>query len=239
MSKSVKTFLKVVALNAFVIVSAVFCYSPGLLALTFSVIHPFVSAFFVSSLIGLIGIFFYGNYSLLCKKEDLILVKRGDLKTMGDLVDMLEDLDEKCFRKQIARAKQQVVRLDGKVDTLKSMLKQQFDPQEMSYQSFMGTVGSVVDMFTDNVQNMRNRIMIFDYDDYRYLAKEKKTIPKVYSEHIQFTEDMLASNDTILERLDSLLLEVSKLHDTASDIDKLPAMKELERLIETTKYYKQ
>lgn len=240
MDMNMKKIIKLICLNVGIIIATIVSFSPGLAGLTFSLYNAGKTAIATGVSIFLIGMFGYGNYFLICGKSTLKIFKQQDFKNIDDYVETLEHLEKKCFENQIKLTIAQVSRLNKKIDTLKTLLGQFFTPGEMSYKSFMGVVSSVTRLFFDNVQNIINRIMIFDYDDYKaYTNKDPlNRVPAVYQEHITFVTDTIAKNNEIIDKMDGLLLEVAKLTDVNTDVASLPAMKELEHLIENTQYYK-
>lgn len=233
-----KKIAQLCALNLFVVIAIIVLYSPALVGLHFAVSEPIISAFAAASAVGLIGIFGYGNYTLM-KREKLTLITRSDINSLDDVMRRVRDCEPKCFKQQLQRAEDQLVRLNNKVTTLKELLQQYFDPEEMSYQKFMNVVDGTCSVFLLNTTNMLNRIAIFDYVDYKHIKASKRMIPSSYIQHINFVDNTLESNNDIMLSLDALMLEVSKLTDVQGEVEDMPAMQELLSLIGDTKYYKQ
>lgn len=241
MNFSVKKIIQIACLNIGVVLGTVIAFSPGLLGLTFSLYNAAVTAITLGVSVLLLGVFGYGNYMLLFGKSELRIYKQQDFKGIGDYADTLDKLEEKCFQNQIKSAKNQVNRLDKKINTLKTLLGQFFTPEEMSYKSFMNITSSVTELFLDNIQNIINRVAIFDYDDYKEQVNSDPVsrVPAVYQEHIDFINTTISKNNEIIDKIDNLLLEVTKLTDVDTDVNSLPAIRELEHLIENTQYYKE
>jgi hypothetical protein len=105
----------------------------------------------------------------------------------------------------------------------------------------MRTVDLVQDLFLDNVQQILNRINVFDEPGYKYLLSrhlEYTDAVKPYQASFNYVADKLADNEQILSKLDELILEITHLEASRTPIDQLPVMQEINELIEQTKLYK-
>lgn len=241
MDLSKKKIIQLICINIGVGIGAVVAFSPGLIGLTFSLYNAAQTAIATGVSILLVGVFGYGNYSLLIGKSELRVYKQNDFKDIGDYIETLNKLEEKCFPNQIKLTIKQIGRMEKKIETLKTLLGQFFTPGDMSYNTFMNVVSSVTNIFFGNVQNIINRIMIFDIDDFK-LKKDNDSagcVPSAYQAQIDFIQATVEKNDEIIDKLDGLLLEVTELSDVNTDVSSLTAMKELERLINNTQYYKE
>lgn len=145
--------------------------------------------------------------------------------------------------------------MQDKDKALDSILAQYFSPQEMTYTKFQTVIDSVQALFYNNLKKMINRMIIFDYKDYTKLINKLKNAPasdgitvaskstgaqlKIYNEHIDYVKGLVEMNESILVKLDSLLLEISKLDDIdEAGLEELTAIQEINDLISQTKYYK-
>ena len=112
---------------------------------------------------------------------------------------------------------------------------------------------SVKALFYNNVKKMINRMIIFDYKDYKKLSEKRNdrletggAVPAaldqqliIYNEHIDYVRELIEMNEGILTKLDALLLEISKLDDLdGKGLESIAAVQEINDLIEQTKYYK-
>ena len=118
----------------------------------------------------------------------------------------------------------------------------------------MSNIGNKI-ILDNNVKKMINRMLIFDYKDYKKLTEKirstggannigvySKSVDaqiKIYSEHIEYVRTLVDTNENILIKLDGLLLEISKLDDLDEEgLENIAAVKEINALIEQTKFYK-
>ena len=125
----------------------------------------------------------------------------------------------------------------------------------MTYTKFQTVIDSVQALFYNNLKKMINRMIIFDYKDYTKLINKLKNASasdgitvaskstgaqlKIYNEHIDYVKGLVEMNESILVKLDSLLLEISKLDDIdEAGLEELTAIQEINDLISQTKYYK-
>ena len=88
---------------------------------------------------------------------------------------------------------------------------------------------------------MITRISIFNEKEYKKQLdknlKDDMTL-EIYKEHITYVKEMGANNEVILQKLDALILEISKLDDcTEEQLIALESMKEIDELISKVKLY--
>jgi hypothetical protein len=176
-------------------------------------------------------------------KTPLILAKSAS--TLSSCVDALQRLSYmNCFAEDIAQNIRQAQRFRNKLDTVRDILSQKFDSEEMSFKKFIAVLQGVEQVIYTNMRIILNKIAAFDYDEYEQLstlewnndelAKEKMCI---YQKYIDFVQKATNDNEEILLKLDRLLFEISQ-YNTIEDILNMPAMLELDRLIENAKLYK-
>lgn len=256
---SKKQIIKLICLNLGIALLNVILFSRGLVGLTLGG-DALVTAFAVTEIVMSVIAFGYGNYTLLFKEPEVRLLKGGELNEIKDYVEALEERrDKKVFETEINTAVDQVYRLQDKDKALDSILLQYFTPQEMTYVRFQGVIESVQSLFYTNIKKMINRMIIFDDKDYnRTLEKvnKMKNLPtvvdpyspsshastqmQIYNEHISYVKGLVMDNEEILIKMDSLLLEISKLDDIRGQgIENMAAIREINELIDQTKFYKQ
>ncbi len=256
---SKKQIIKLICLNLGIALLNVILFSRGLVGLTLGG-DALVTAFAVTEIVMSVIAFGYGNYTLLFKETEVRLLKGGELNEIKDYVEALEERrDKKVFETEINTAVDQVYRLQDKDKALDSILLQYFTPQEMTYVRFQGVIESVQSLFYTNIKKMINRMIIFDDKDYnRTLEKvnKMKNLPtvvdpyspsshastqmQIYNEHISYVKGLVMDNEEILIKMDSLLLEISKLDDIRGQgIENMAAIREINELIDQTKFYKQ
>ena len=125
----------------------------------------------------------------------------------------------------------------------------------MTFTRFQNAIDSVKLLFYNNVKKMLNRMMIFDYKDYKKLMTKisnSRTVGgvgvssksvgdqlKIYNEHISYVKGLVEMNENVLVKLDGLLLEISKLDDlNEEELEHIAAIQEINDLIAQTRYYK-
>lgn len=248
---SKKQIIKLICLNLGIVLLNIILFSAGFVGLNFSG-AAVTTALGVTVIVMSLLAFFYGNYTILFKQPSIQLFKSTELVESKDYIGALEERREKrVFDSEISNAIDQVYRLQDKDKALDSILSQYFSPQEMTYTKFQSVIDSVQALFYNNLKKMINRMIIFDYKDYTKLmnklgnasvagtSKSASTQLKIYNEHIEYVKGLVEMNESILVKLDSLLLEISKLDDIdEAGLEELAAIQEINDLISQTKYYK-
>lgn len=252
-----KKVLWLILLNLGILLWNVILFSPGMIGLTFGA-GALAAAFGVTDIVmSLIG-FGWGNYQLLFseKNTQLRLYKGNELAQTKDYVEALSQQKEKrVFENEISSAIEQLYRMEDKDKALDTILAQYFSPQEMTFTKFQSAINAVQDLFYGNIKKMLNRIIIFDYKDYVKVLDKLNGAPivdgvkvapksqagqlKIYNEHINYVRDLIDMNENIILKMDSLLLEISKLDDIdANGLENMAAIQEINDLIEQTRFYK-
>lgn len=164
------------------------------------------------------------------------------VKTASEAKKVVENTTPKAFKKEMRMLESQTDRMKRKVDTLNKALKSYFGDSKISYEKFARTIDGVQSVYFENVQNIVNRVNIFDEVGYEELFSrhlEYTEAIEPYNEHFRYVLKKLDENEEILNKMDRLLLEVTNLTDRSSSVDTLPAMEELSELIDQTKLYRQ
>ena len=256
---SKKQIIKLICLNLAIALVNVVLFSRGLVGLTLGG-DALLTALGVTDIVMSLIAFGYGNYSILFKEPEIKLLKSGELVDAKDYTDALDQCrSKKVFETEISTAVDQVYRLMDKDKALETILLQYFTPQEMTYVRFEGVIESVKVLFYSNVKKIINRIIIFDDKDYKKTldkVNKMKNLPtvedpysssnsanthmQIYNEHINFVKGLVSDNEGILVKLDSLLLEISKLDDMSdTGLENMAAIREINELIDQTRLYKQ
>ncbi|MBM7568137.1 hypothetical protein [Paenibacillus sacheonensis] len=189
----------------------------------------------------------YGCYALLFKSPAALPVK--EIKTHEDYVEALSLFRRiKVLEDDMSLALHQLERMRKKKNTLLDILKQRFDPAELSYKKFAAVIQEVEKLFYLNVRSILNRLRTFDESEFESVSGRKPSTlsqellqarKSLYGEYLSFTKQSLATNEEILLKLDQLLLEISRLDSLEpGDIDGMPCMQEIDALIKQTPYYK-
>jgi hypothetical protein len=155
----------------------------------------------------------------------------------------------KVLEDDIRLAQEQIERMQKKTDTLRSVLAQRFDPEELSFKKFASVAGEVEKVFYLNVRSILNRLSVFDESELKRIQNPKQARfsrellqekTNVYNDYLGFVKSSLDTNEEILLKLDKLLLEISRLDSfEAGDIEQMACMQEIDTLIKQTKFYKQ
>lgn len=247
---------KIICLNIGIALLNIIMFSKGLVGLSFAG-GALMAALSATVIAVSLMAFFYGNYTLLFSETPqpmIQLLKGNELSQPKDYIESLESKKGNgVFDEEITVAIEQILRMEGKDRALDSILEQYFTPQEMTFTRFQNAINSVQALFYNNIKKMINRLIIFDYKDYKKLTEKVKnsqfntgvisrsidTQMKIYQEHIEYVNGQIAMNEDILIKLDGLLLEISKLDDIdEKGLENIAAVQEINDLIEQTKYYK-
>lgn len=253
-----KQIIKLICLNLAIALLNVILFSRGFVGLTFDG-DALLTAFAVTEIVMSVIAFGYGNYKILFAEPEMKLLGKTELKETDDYIQMLESVrGKRTFDNFIDTAIDQVQRLRDKDKALDSILLQHFSPTEMTNIRYQGAIDAVQKLFYSNVNKIINRILIFDDKDYwKTLDKISKfsDLPalndpmspssqaqkqlQIYNEHIKYVKTKVDDNESILVKMDSLLLEISNLDDnTTQGFENLDVIHEINDLIEQTKLYK-
>lgn len=236
---------QITQLSALVIVSIllnVVLYSNGFLGLRFSSTNPLLTAVLVTEILGNILLFIYMTYNIINKPQVTQLYDTKKLATEKDYYDALEDCKvKKTFEDDIELSQKQIGRMNEKYNTINVILLEHFSDGGMTYEKFMGSVEQVKNLFFHNLKKMINRISIFNENDYKELLKSPRGNDvniEIYKEHISYVKEIVANNNLLLAKLDTLILEISKLNDGEEDkLANMQIMQEIDELINKTKLY--
>lgn len=223
-------------------------FSPGLLGIQMGGVSTFATAFGATAIFMSVVVFVFGNYKLIVEKKKII--QTSDIKTAEDCINALkQNYGKKTFAKDIATILEQIERFQKKKETIKDILLQKFNSTEISYSKFDGTILDVENVFYVNIKSILNKLNAFDEEDYNRIRKDgaqKKfsmefiqTKMSIYNEYILFVKNATEDNEQIILKLDKILLEISKLNTLEDgEIENMSAMKEIDELINKTKFYK-
>ncbi|MGN0642640.1 MAG: hypothetical protein ACI4JJ_05785 [Huintestinicola sp.] len=152
------------------------------------------------------------------------------------------------FAAETASASEQCRAFTAKTEDVKGLLSQSFSPNDLAYIKYLKTLEKIADIFCGNVKSMANRLSVFSFEEYnRCMLNMKKGLSTdtdnqrmaIFDEHIAAVKEAAECNDAVLISLDRLLLELTKLDDlTEEALSNLPAVKEMNDLIEQTKNYR-
>lgn len=239
---------KLVLLIAAVALMDVSLLSPGLIGLDLSGDSPLQAAAAVTLLFLSVLALLFGSFRLLFPPSLAPAARRLDAP--DDYVEALRGYRRvKAMKNEIAIAIDQIDRLEKKKDALFEALRLRFDPNEMSYKRFASVIYEVSRLFYVNIRGMLGKLRVFDASEYDKFAgaranpqlpgKLAKERSELYQEYVTYVSDAASANEEILLKLDKLLLETSRLGAAdLQEIEAMPGMKEIDDLIQQTRYYR-
>ncbi len=257
-------FVKLLFLNVFIIVLNIVVFSQGLLGIHIGK-NVFSTIIGVTAIVFSVIAFIWGNISILFsnKRTSVINNRKNNKDDVSDsgkaLAENISALskqwNKKTFRESINKTMEQYGKMKTRNKAVDTVLLQHFKPTEMSYSRFRNIIDSVNELFNGNVEKILNRIEVFDESDYRVIIYKIKNggdnLPEqekqvlydklnIYLEHINYVKELVEANETIVLKMDKLLLELSKLSAVdESNIENMSAIQDINDLIDQTKFYKQ
>ena len=190
-------------------------------------------------------VFITGNKALLATKETRFLMQ--GMNTLEDCISVFKQTLQNgdVFDEDIIQNLEQIKRFQRKYDTIHDLLKQKFSVSELSYQKFSGVLQEVERIVFMNMRSILNKIAAFDMDEYETMMRKgvsqdmmSQEKLKIYNEYIQFVRNATHANEDIILKLDKLLLEISRYNSLEDgDVQKLPAMVEMDALIHNANLY--
>lgn len=248
-----KSLYKLLIFNGLLSFVNIICFSNAFLHIDMSGKSVFSAAFGIMVIVMSIVLFFYVNFLILFKsdaaKAPLITVE--NINTLDDCEAAIEDFSGiSTFSDSLSSVAAQIKRFRKKKATIKEILLQKFADTEISYDRFRGTVDGIQGVMCLNIKSILNRISAFDEDEYKQI-KHGKLLSKsqnsnivqakldIYNEYITFVDKAVERNEEVLLKLDRLLSEISKFNSLSDgEVEDMDAMKEIEALINDTKWYK-
>jgi hypothetical protein len=188
-------------------------------------------------------VFIKGNSDILRKRETHSLTQ--SIHSLDDCVAVFKEAihNGDVFDQPIEQNIDQIARFKRKHSTLKDILRQKFSVEEISYQKFTAVLRDVEDVVYMNMRSILNKISAFDVAEYEALARkglhgDRLSQEKwdIYNEYIHFVQDATRVNEDILLKMDRMLLEISR-YNSLEDIEGLPAILEMDELIQNAKRY--
>jgi hypothetical protein len=243
--------LKLLGLMIGVVLLDVIVLSPGLLGVQIGGDNILETASGVTLAFMSILVLLYGSYSLLLKPPVRAAIR--DMVTHEDYIDALRRYrNVKALKADITLALDQIDRMEKKKDALFELLGQRFDPAELSYKRFSSVIHEVDHLFYLNIRGILNKVTVFDASEYdKFIGMQPQSPPSqltdklvreradLYQEYLSYVSGSTVANEEILLKLDKLLLEISRLDSTDyKAIEAMPGMKEIDDLIQQTKFYK-
>ena len=237
---------QLVLLNAAIVLANIVLFSNAFIGLTLfegSVLS--ISIAWTAVLVS-VYVFFKENTTILNKSETLSLLQ--NINSLDSCISVFEEAihNGDVFDENILKNIEQIKRFKRKCETINDILLQKFSVNEISYQKFHGVLKDVENVIYMNMRSILNKTAAFDVDEYEAMQKkgvrgekifEEKM--KIYNEYIEFVNEATKTNEAILLKLDKMLLEISRYNSLEDgDVQKLPAIIELDELIKNANLYK-
>lgn len=243
---TLKKYLKLIAANLCIVITAVVLYSPGLLCLRPGDESIFRAGMSIIAALALIAAFFAVNLCLL-KEPSQKPVLAEDVLDLDNAKDILREYGSSRYLKSMANtASEQLDRILKSRQRLSGILEQKFTKGTMSWDKFNHVVLSAEASALQNVVSMANRMQLFDEKEYTRLQHYREdNIPDdiqeqqllLYQKNFDDIKSMIALNENILLKLNTLTMEVSSASNEKNTDLNDDLLKEIEKLIGETKYY--
>lgn len=244
LSKLIGILLGIVVMNIIV-------FSPSLLGLSVTSSSTFVKSLALTIQIVSAIVVFYVSYLYLFKNKEQgkILIREPEDSDADFATQLAHYRNHRIYPMEVNLAIDQVGRMQEKKGALLELLQQRFEQNELSYNRFLSVIKSVEELFNMNVQGLINKLRgseISKLDQINSRTAQQMFSNKVllqkqqlHKEYTTYVQGYISSNEEILTKLDRLILETSLLNSNDyRELDEMPCMKEINALIEQTKYYK-
>ena len=197
-------------------------------------------------IVGSVFAFFKGNSTILNKPEPRLMLQ--NINSLDSCVPVFKEAihNGDVFDENILKNIEQISRFKRKQSTINDILLQKFSANEMSFQRFSGVLQEVEQVVYLNMRSILNKISAFDVAEYEAMQKKiarghefSQEKMDIYNEYIDFVNTATHTNEEILLKLDRMLLEISRYNSLENgDVQKLPAMVEMDELIKNANLYK-
>lgn len=204
----------------------------------------------IAVILGSVFFFFYINLRLFGPRSPKIDPARtlDKLSSLESCHDTIVHLDYSgTFSPKLKDVLEQIQKMQKKKALIKDILLQKFSDGEMSYDKFFSSVTSAEQIMVLNIKSMLNKICAFDDEEYTEIKEGRSSLRQsiatqkmdIYNEYIEFVDLAVEGNEEILLRLDKLLLEISNFNSVSiSELESMPALRELDTLIQDSKWYR-
>lgn len=241
-----KNYLKLILANLCIAIMAVILYSPGLVCLRITDYSIFRAGMSIIAALALIIVFFLTNINLL-KGPSQKPILPEDILDLESAKDILKNCgSSKYLKSMAATASEQIERISNCRLRLSGILEQRFTKGTMSWDKFNNVVISAESSAIKNVAAMASRMQLFDEKEYTKLQHYREdNIPDdiqkqqllLYEKNFEDIREIIALNEKILLKLNTLTMEVSSSSNDKNTELNVDLLKEIEKLIDETKYY--
>lgn len=209
---------KLFVFNVGLIALELIVFSDQALGLSITGESTIQAALGITIIIMSIGIFLYGNYSLLTTPKVQTAYILEELREPKEYIEALESYRYKqALSEQIDFAVGQIHRLKRKKESLDAVLFQNYKENVDDIDGLKRVVDDTNSLLFENVKKILSRMSIFDDQEYmrlRNTMSQSQVLSsriQIYNQHISYIKALLDQNESILLEFDNLLIEVSKL----------------------------
>jgi hypothetical protein len=237
---------QIIILNSAIVLINVALFSNAVIGLSLVAGTAFTISLAWTAVLGSAFAFVKGNSMILSKPETRLLLQNAN--SLNSCIAVFEEAihNGDVFDENIKKNIEQIKRFRRKYDTINNILLQKFSAGEMSFQRFSGVLQDIENVVFLNMRSILNKIAAFDVDEYESMQKkgyrgDEFSAEKmgIYNEYIDFVNIATKTNEDILLKLDKMLLEISRYNSMEDgDIQKLPAIVEMDELIKNANLYK-
>ena len=237
---------QLIMLNSVIVLVNIALFSRPLLGLSLFAGTALSISIAWTAVVGSVFAFFKGNSMILEQKETRFFLQ--GIRSLNDCVHVFQEAINigEVFDENILKNIAQIKRFKRKHNTIDDILRQKFSVDEMSFQKFSGVLHDVEDVIFRNMRSILNKISAFDMDEYETMQKKgfhadelSREKMDIYNEYIIFVNNATKTNEDILLKLDKMLLEISRYNSLEDgDVQKLPAIVEMDELIKNANLYK-
>ena len=238
--------MKLIILNTAIVLANIALFSKALLGLSLLAGTALSISVAWTSIAASAFAFIRGNSLLLKQPETRLLLQ--DVNSLESCVAVFEEAIHHgdVFDEDILKNIEQIKRFRRKQATIKDILLQKFNTGEMSFQKFNGVLADIENVFYMNMRSILNKISAFDIDEYEAMQKKGFRADEmshekmaIYNEYIVFVKNATKANEDILLKMDRMLLEISRYNSLEDgDVQRLPAVIEMDELIKNANLYK-
>ena len=243
---SPKKRIQLIILNAAIVIVNISLFSKALIGLSLLAGSALSISLAWTIVLGSVFAFFKGNSMLLQQKETRLLLQ--GINSLDNCVPVFQEAARNggVFSENILRNIEQIKRFKRKHITIDDILLQKFSVDEMSFHKFNGVVHDIEDVIYKNMRSILNKISAFDFEEYETMQKKgfqsnefSEEKMAIYNEYISFVSKATQTNEDILLKMDKMLLEISRYNSLEDgDVQKLPAIIEMDELIKNANLYK-
>ena len=241
---SFKKRMLLILLNSTIIIANILLFSNMFFGLSLFAGSALSIAFSWTAVTMSVVAFVQGNMKLMKTKETRLLTR--NIQSLKDCIGVFKEAihNGDVFDEVILVNIEQIKRFERKRDTIKDILLQKFSADEMSFQKFEGVLQDIENVVYINMRSILNKISAFDVDEYEAMQKGKignfsREKMDIYNEYIDFVNGSTKTNEDVLLKMDRMLLEISRYNSLEDgDIQRLPAIIEMDELIKNANLYK-